>query len=135
MKLGTQTASLQNHLYSRMTNGEPIPFLGMPATILSWTDRYPATVKEVFTKGKDLYIVVRECKAKRIDSNGMSECQNYEYSEYENENDGIRATFRKNSKQGNWEQVFLNPETNRYRKYEGYGLRLGIRQKYHDYYF
>lgn len=46
MKLGTDTGSLTNYLLSG-TNGQPKPVVGMGATILSWTDRHPATIVEV----------------------------------------------------------------------------------------
>ena len=39
MNIGTQTSSLVNHLYSRMTIGEPEPTVGMGVTMLSWSDR------------------------------------------------------------------------------------------------
>ncbi len=43
MKLGTETNSLINNLYSNMTIGAPAQVVGMAATTLSWTDRSVAT--------------------------------------------------------------------------------------------
>lgn len=57
------------------------PFVGQPATILHWSDRTACTVVDVNEDEK--VITVRECKATRIDGNGMSECQDYEYEENE----------------------------------------------------
>jgi hypothetical protein len=34
MRIGTQTNSLVNHLYSRAVNGQPEPVIGMGATLL-----------------------------------------------------------------------------------------------------
>jgi hypothetical protein len=49
MKLGTHTGSLTNHIYSRAV---PItPEVGMGCTLLSWSDRHPATIIDIFTKG------------------------------------------------------------------------------------
>jgi len=44
MKLGTDTGSAINHLYSRMTKDAPEPVEGMDATVLSWTDRYAGKI-------------------------------------------------------------------------------------------
>jgi hypothetical protein len=124
-----QTASLVNSLYSRMTVGEPAPYVGMPATLLSWTDRNPCTVVEVNMAKR--YIVVQDDDYKRIDSNGLSESQQYEYTQNP---DNCKRIFRK-MKNGQWAQHFINPETNRLVKSEGCGLRLGEREKYHDFSF
>jgi hypothetical protein len=51
MNLGTQTASLVNHLQSRATLGQPKPVVGMGVTFLSWTDRNPGTITEVIEIG------------------------------------------------------------------------------------
>lgn len=67
-----ETGSLVNHLYSRMTKGQPQPEVGMGATLLHWSDRSPATIIKVFTIGKLLAIEVQDDKYKRIDKNGMS---------------------------------------------------------------
>jgi hypothetical protein len=101
----------------------------MPATLLSWTDRNPCTVVEVNMAKR--YIVVQDDDYKRVDSNGMSESQQYEYTQ----NPGnCKRIFRK-MKNGQWAQHFVNPETNRLVKADGCGLRLGEREKYHDFSF
>lgn len=131
MKLGTQTGSLVNHLYSRAVIGQPEPELGMGATLLAWTDRHPATVTDTFLVGKTRYVTVQDDDAKRLDRNGMSEAQEYEYTPNPK---GRLTTFRRN-KDGMWEEVEWNAGTNRWRKRGGYGLRLGERRKYYDFSF
>lgn len=96
------------------------PEVGMAATVLSWSDRHPATVVYVSPSGK--LCRVRECTAKRTDENGMSECQSYEYSEDEN---GRVHEFRL-SKRG-WREAGTRGK--------GAGLMLGRREKYHDFSF
>lgn len=132
MKLGSQTGSLTNHLYSRMVIGQPQPTVGMGGTVCGWTDRYATTIIEVFTIGRSVYIKAQEDFAKRSDDNGMSECQEYTYSPNP---EGSVHTFKRES-DGRWSEVYKNQETGRYKKYNGgKGFRLGVRQKYHDYSF
>lgn len=128
MKLGSQTNSLVNHLYSRMTIGAPAPVAGMPATILHWTDRSPATVFRVFTVGKAVIVELRDDDYTRTDTNGLSESQQYDYKTNVN---GSRRYFRQNA-DGAWQAVFKNPETGRWNKTNGSGLILGRRECYYD---
>lgn len=127
MRIGTQTASLVNHIYS-CTDSEP-PYVGMPATLLSWTDRNPATVIEVNMTKR--YIVVQDDDYRRTDNNGLSESQEYEYTR--NCNASVHI-FRKDKK-GQWVLHYVNPETKRLVQSRGYGLMLGRREKYHDFSF
>lgn len=101
-----------------VTGGQPE--VGMPATILGWTDRHPATVVRVSPSGKTCW--VRECAAKRIDRNGWSEDQQYTYSE--DETAPVRE-FRL-GKRG-WREAGTRGKGN--------GLRLGHREKYFDFSF
>ena len=59
-----------------LANNNTVPVLNEAATVLSYSDRYPCTVISV----TDKEIIVQEDHARRIDSNGMSETQNYDYS-------------------------------------------------------
>ena len=118
MRIGSETASLVNHMYSRMVVGEPAPYVGMPATLLSWTDRNPATVIEVNMSKP--YIVVQDDDYRRTDDNGLSESQEYQYTPNP---DAPKRIFRKDRK-GQWVQHCLNPETNRLVQARGCGLRL-----------
>jgi hypothetical protein len=126
MKLGSQTNSLTNHILSRAVIGQPEPALGMGVTLLSWTDRDPGTIVGVFTAAK--MIKVREDHATRMDKNGLSESQTYQFRP---NHTGHVYTFRQN-KSGVWEEVEYNPLTNRYRKTGGHGLRIGERSAYRD---
>lgn len=111
MKAGTETGSLINHL---ATDGsQPVPVVGMAATVCHWTDRDPATVIRVTQHT----VTVQTDKWRRTDGNGMSDCQTYEYARDTN---GKIYTFR--MKQGRW-------------NCHGLGLSLGGRDRYHDFSF
>jgi hypothetical protein len=129
MKLGSETGSMVNHLYSRMTLDEPAPYVGMPATLLSWTDRHPGTVIEVNMDKR--YIVVQEDDYRRVDGHGMSEDQDYEYIQNLN---GSTYIYRK-TKHGEWVMHCINPETKRLVQSRGRGLYLGKRERYYDFSF
>jgi hypothetical protein len=125
MKLGTEAGSLVNHVLSGYNDD---PAVGMGATILMWSDRSPATIIEVNQKKR--YIVIQEDNAKRVDNNGMSEAQTYEYSP---DPEGAKRFYRK-MKNGRWQEHYINPETGRLVKAGGY-LSIGEREKYHDFSF
>lgn len=76
MKLGTDTGSLINHIQAN--NVLTTPEVGMGATILGWTDRHACTIVAVHLAGKR--IAVTRDIAHRVDKNGMSEVQEYEYT-------------------------------------------------------
>lgn len=122
-----QTGSLVNHMYSRMTIGAPEPEVGMGVTMLGWTDRHAGTIVEVNNKKR--YIAVTEDHAKRIDNNGISESQEYEYTPDFN---GYRIYYRKDRK-GEWRMCFYNE--NKRLVFGRGGLIVGHREKYHDYSF
>jgi hypothetical protein len=127
MNLGTQTGSLVNHMYSRMTLGEPVPTVGMGVTMLSWTDRDAGTIVEVNMKKR--YIAVTEDSKRRIDNNGISESQEYEYTTVM---DGHRNYYRKDRK-GQWRRCYYN-DNNRLVFTTG-GLIIGRRESYYDFSF
>lgn len=129
MTFANNTGNLINHLYSRMTNGQPTPEVGMGATLLGGRDRHAATIVEVFSKGKFQYVKVQMDTAKRIDSNGMSESQTYEFSRNPH---GPVSTFR--FRNGMWEHVYLNIN-NRYVVDKTEGLRIGERSEFYDFSF
>jgi hypothetical protein len=131
LKLGSQTGSLTNHLYSRMIKGQPEPVVGMGATLLSWTDREAATIVEVSkTKGGAWLITVQEDDAKRIDKNGLSESQDYKYTPNPA---APKRMFRFDEGKG-WREVRANGK-GRLVLTGGAGLRIGERDKYHDFSF
>ena len=127
MKLGTQTGSYINHFMSQSVSKDPQ--IGDGATILCWTDRNPATV--VFIDQIKNIVGVTCDSYRRIDSNGMSEDQEYEYTSNPN---GFVKYFRK-SKGGEYFPVVLNEKTLRWNKSSGSGLVIGRREKYYDFSF
>lgn len=101
----------------------PVPERGMGATILSYSDRAAATVVLV-NIAKTSVFVTRDT-AKRIDKNGMSESQEYEYTSNMEDTNLQEYTLRKN---GAWVRV---KESMR----NGQRLLLGHRETYHDFSF
>ena len=113
------TGSLVNLIYAN--SAEPVPAVGMGATILRWTDRAAATIVEVSPSGKSLK--VKGDRSIRTDDNGMSDAQSYRYEPIEDIRP-ITYTLRKN---GRW--VRQGDPMN------GESLAIGIRDTYHDYSF
>lgn len=128
MKLGTETGSLVNHITA---GSGPQPEVGMPATFLHWTDRSPGTVREVFTKGPWTYVGVSGDDYKRIDKNGFSESQTYEYDTTDK---GDRTWFRR-KEGGKWMGTRQNRDTGRWVAHNSSGIAFGYREKYHDFSF
>lgn len=127
MKLGTETGSVTNHALSRGVIGQPDPAVGMGATLLSWTDRHAGTIVSV----EGGLIGVQRDASVRVDSNGMSESQEYKFSRAPN---APISYFRKDKKEM-WQEVRFNAETKRWKFARGYGLRIGRRDEYHDFSF
>jgi hypothetical protein len=143
MKLGTETNSLTNHLYARATKGQPLPVVGMGATILMWTDREPATIIDVWHKnarkadfGPDgapreitdgLRIKVQRDDWAVVSGSGHDGSAVYAYTPNPN---GGTSIFEW---RGRWIEVRLNAETKRWIKADsGNGLSIGNRDKYWD---
>lgn len=99
-------------------NSGPNLVLGMGATIYSYSDRTPATVIRITHNGKR--IILQEDYSIRVDKNGISENQEYQY---QTNTSGvlIYATLRKDGR-------FRVTATNQL-------VSLGPRQKYYDYSF
>lgn len=99
-----------------------VPEVGMGATILMYTDRHAATVVMVLKNGTQ--VIVQEDIATRVDKNGMSDAQAYEYQP--NKDGPVHAfSLRRN---GRWVKVGESAKN-------GMTLHLGHRQAYHDYSF
>lgn len=132
MKLGTQTASLMNHLESRATIGQPEPAVGMGATLLGWTDRYAGTIVEVLPqKNGSVIVKVQHDRSKVVAGSTMSEDQIWEHER--DPNGTVECFRRKADPNGPWERVVLNELTNRWGKMgSGKGLVLGRRECYRD---
>ena len=117
------------------------PHVGMGATYNSYSDRHPLTVINVIKKKNHEIIVCREDKAVRVDKNGMSESQEYEYSP----NPDGRVYYLRSKKVVSscgkpakvYEQVVKNEESGRWNvvKHNRNPVNFGERNKYHDYSF
>lgn len=93
------------------------PIVGMGATMCLYTDRVPYTVIKVVSDRK---IIVQADNAKRLDNNGMSESQDYEYTS--NPEGEVKVlTFRK-------DKCWRVMGDTQY-------FHIGSRIKYHDYGF
>lgn len=133
LRLGSGTGSVFNHFDSRAVVGEPEPFVGMGATVLHWTDRSACTIVKIEVIRKVTYITTQDDDAKRKDTNGMSESQDYEYTP---DPMGRLRVFKKHPKSGFWKFCVLNSDTGRYvQQTHGSGLKIGVRDEYYDYSF
>ena len=121
LSLTRDTYSIINHLLSASCN---MPEVGDGATILYGADRKPATVIDVFTKGKHTYAVVQDDtytldkEASRLDKPVFNFSRNTNGAEY---------TFRHSVK--GWHQVYLN-SNNRYCNARENGVVMGSRERY-----
>lgn len=125
--MAQQYGSLVNQLNAQGVIGQPVPVVGMGVTFLSWSDRAPGTIVNIFNIGKTQYL---ECQADdyvRVDNNGLSENQKYEYAPNPN---GYINVFRV-GRNGLWEACYKN-QNGRYVKGNG-GLRIGQRERYYDF--
>lgn len=132
LKLGSGTGSMVNHIYSRATKGQPEPRVGMGATILSWSDRHPATIVAVETDKQGRYIItIQEDDYVRTDENGFSETQEYAYAPNPNAH---KQLWRFEEGHG-WRSVMRNAKGRIVLTGNSGGLRIGEREKYHDFSF
>ena len=93
------------------------PEVGVGGTVMYWSDREPVTVIEVSPSGKT--VKVQADSYTRVDTNGMSDAQRYEYERNPN---GTVMTFRYSAK---W-KAFKSGSTK---------LVLGRRERYYDFSF
>ncbi len=110
--LGTLTGNV-TEFFAPGRWGKPEP--GMGATLVMWTDTYPYTITRVSDSGKSFWM--KEDRAIRTDSNGMSECQEYRYEQ----NPDAPEEMVRMTKNG-W-------------ICRGMIVRVGYRRKYYDYSF
>jgi hypothetical protein len=131
MKLGTQTASVVNHLQARGVIGQPKAVVGMGVTLLGWTDRDAGTITKVTevagSKRVACYIEVVRDNSVLISGSTASESQEYSYTPGK----GQPSTFRQ-LHTGFWEEVRVNELTGKFVKTGGKGLRIGERDTYRD---
>jgi hypothetical protein len=130
MKLGTQTASLVNHMMANTVTSEIKP--GTGATFLSWTDRHPGTVINVFKKGAYTYLDVRH---DRVEYHAEGKSTNDFGGTYDivDGEDQFFSTFRfKTDGSSGFQKVSKNPDTGRWNKIGDGGLSVGTREYYYD---
>jgi hypothetical protein len=101
--------------------------IGDGVTLNYYSDERPATVVDIDSKGK--WIRVQMDIAKRIDKNGMSDCQEYEY--FRDEKGYIKTFYKTRIKEYT---VFTDTGRSTYNSY-GIYLSLKVRRKYFDYTF
>ena len=131
MNIGTQTNSLVNNLYSRMTVGAPKPVVGMAATKLSWTDRHAATVTKVTELVSKLWAYEIEVIEDNITVvSGSTHDGSAEFATTPN-TDGYAYLFRMDRKTNAWVRGYINKDTGKFKKSTG-GLILGMRDHYVD---
>lgn len=105
---------------------QPVPAVGMGATILSWSDRTAATIVAVgqLRRGEVTSVTVQTDIAKRTGDKGPSDCQSYDYTPNPA---GILTTFTKRQ-DGSWVKRG-DPLRN------GQRILIGHRDQYFDYSF
>lgn len=131
MNIGTQTSSVINHLYSRMTVDAPAPKVGMAATILSWSDRHAATVTEVSELcGARWLYEIRVVEDKVIVTSGSTHNGSATFA-YSTNPAGVANIYRMNRKTRAWVKGYINQDTGKFKMGQG-GLILGCRDHYVD---
>lgn len=133
MKLGTQTGSLVNHVMTHgATHAHDIE-VNTGATICLYTDRHAGTIIKTFNHGKSSFIVWQRDTAVRVDNNGLSDAQKFEYKSDPN---GSTRTFRYDEKKEMWREVIRDEHSGRWRLTgSSTGIILNSRDEYFDFSF
>jgi hypothetical protein len=119
---GTKLRKLKMNTINKWTSVPPtIPTVGMGATINFYSDSKAATVIQVSSRGNR--IVLQQDKAIRVDNNGVSESQSYNY---ERDSDGS-LYFATRRKDGRYRLVGSAKS--------GRAINLGVRREYYDFSF
>jgi hypothetical protein len=111
----TDYGSLQNLLAAPARSAEPA--VGEGATVIWYTDRFPATVLRISPNRKTAWL--REDRAIRTDHHGMSDSQSYRF---EPDPEG-REHVAHRKRDGRWQTL------------GGQIVQFGARGRYHDYSF
>lgn len=132
MKLGTQTGSLVNHIMSNTSVRDIVPGV-TGATFLSWTDRNPGTVMEVFTKGAYTYYGITHDDWAIVEGSEQDGSARYDYV---TNPEAYKEYFRaKTDGSSGFQKVRVNDDTGRWVKVGNGGLRIGERDRYYDPHF
>ena len=130
MNLGTQTSSLVNHLYSRATIGSPDPKVGMPATVLMWSDRHAATVTKV-TELSGQWKWEIEVTEDTVTAVRGSIHDGSAVFETAPNPDGYVGLYRMRRVTREWVHGYINQDTGKFNKSSG-GLIVGKSEHYVD---
>lgn len=130
MKLGTETGSLVNYMHSMAIIGQPEVYVGMPVTMLSWTDRHPATVIQLFKVGKSIIMRIQSDNYEAVPRENTKYGDHIEYS-YSPNPEGATYTYKQGS-DNRWCEVYFKEDTKRWVKSGCGGIHLGQREKYFD---
>lgn len=95
----------------------PAPVVGMGVTELCWTDRHAGTITRIAKNGKRFWFKMDT--SKRVDKNGMSEMQIYEYAFQDSSPEREARLLKKG-----WKIVNASSK-----------IALGFRETYHDFSF
>ena len=123
--------SLVNRLQERMVIGAPAPAVGMGVTMTSYSDRHAGTIIKVEKVGKVTVLTVQADNVKRVDTNGMSESQSYEYTPNPQ---GAVYYYKQKEPNTRWHHMYIKPETGKLNRSTG-GLFIGERDEYYDFSF
>lgn len=131
MKLGSETGSVMNHLYSRMTRNAPSPTLGLGVTILHWSDRTPGTIVRIYSSPKGIVIGIADDHY-RLNPGAAwpSETIDYEITPCALSCEPRR--FYRAKPDGGWEPVEAGKRYGTWKKVGGAGLLVGRRERYYD---
>lgn len=116
-----------NDILSRATEGQPVPEVGMGATILMASDRHAATIVEVFGIGKAAAVKVRRDIATVV--SGLRHDGSAEYA-FERDPEGVERTYKFDGVR--WREIRRNAETGRWIITDNTSLRIGSRSEYYD---
>lgn len=154
VKLTRNTGSLVNYL---MGNNSSVPEVGKGATLLHYTDRSAFEVVSVSPDGKR--VTLQGCKAIRVDTNGMSDAQEYRYELGDSQFDVVwrNGAWRREivevwytdaALELHWDvlkSLCIDPVTEKRKIVDGLtfikksypkvNILFGVKQAYHDYSF
>lgn len=116
-----------NSILKRAVIGQPEPTVGMGATLLSHSDRNPATIREVFKVGERTIVKTTSDAYSRVSPHS-------DKMEFRTIDDGRVNHFRR-EKSGFWVNVVFNEATKRWTRGNTLGLRIGERDHYYDPHF
>ena len=126
MELGKHTGSLVNHILSNGIQNKPET--GAPATLLGWTDRYAATITEVFERNGRTFIEVKLDTSTVVRGSEQDGTAEYQYTR----NNGETPRYFRLEKNGEWVSVMRSLVTGRWVKNNTYGIVIGRRETYYD---